>query len=300
MAVYKKTYRPYEGELTPAWRRFLVIPRYAFEELHGRRFLSMFFLATFLFPLVCALIIYVQHNVSALNLLGVQGGRGLISINVTFFMSLLGWQSMCALFLASFIGPGQVSPDLANNALSLYLARPFSRAEYVLGKMSVLVVLMSLMTWLPGLLCFALEGYLEGWQWMSDNARLAYGTFFGAWVWILLLALLALALSAWVKWKPAAGGLMFGVFFVGSAFGAVVNHVQRTNWGHLFNISYLIGSVWVQLFEGSQKTTNGAVFFRVPVGEELPLGACWAVLGLVCLVCLYMLARKIRGAEVVR
>jgi hypothetical protein len=30
MAVYKKTYRPYEGALTPGWRRFLVIPRYAF------------------------------------------------------------------------------------------------------------------------------------------------------------------------------------------------------------------------------------------------------------------------------
>jgi hypothetical protein len=56
---------------------------------------------------------------------GAEGANRLISINVTFFMSLLGWQSMLALFLASFIGPGQVSPDLANNALSLYLARPF-------------------------------------------------------------------------------------------------------------------------------------------------------------------------------
>jgi len=300
MAVYKKTYRPYEGELTPAWRRFLVIPRYAFEDLHRSRFLSTFFIASFIYPLICALIIYVQHNASALNLLGVEGARGLISINVTFFLSLLGWQSMLALFLASFIGPGQVSPDLANNALSLYLARPFSRVEYVLGKMTVLAALMSLMTWVPGLLCFGLQGYLEGWQWMVDNARLAAGIFFGAWVWILLLSLLALALSAWVKWKPAAGGLMFGVFFVAGAFGAVINGVQRTNWGHLFNISYLVGSVWVQLFEGSHKTTTGAVFFRVPAGEELPLGACWAVLGFVCLVCLYMLARKIRGAEVVR
>ena len=48
MAVYKKTYRPYEGELTPAWSRFLVIPRYAFEELHGKRFLTIFFLASFI------------------------------------------------------------------------------------------------------------------------------------------------------------------------------------------------------------------------------------------------------------
>ena len=80
--------------------------------------------------------------------------------------------------------------------------------------------------------------------------------FFGAWIWILILALLALALSAWVKWKPAAGALMFGVFFVAAGFGATINGVQRTNWGHLFNISYLIGSVWVDLFEGAEKTTQ--------------------------------------------
>jgi ABC-2 type transport system permease protein len=301
MAVYKKTYRPYEGELTPSWTRFFVIPRYAFAEMQGKRFLTIFFLASFIYPLICALMIYVLHNASALSLLGVQqGARGLIQINVTFFMSLLGWQSIMALFLASFVGPGLISPDLANNALVLYMARPFSRVEYVLGKISVLAILMSLMTWVPGLLCFGLQGYLEGWQWMHDNMRMASGIFFGAWVWILLLSLLAMALSAWVKWKPAAGGLMFGVFFVASAFGAVINTVQRTRWGNLFNISHLIGVVWVQLFEGDNQTTNGAVFFRVMQGEQLPLWSAWMALGVLSLICLYMLSRKIRGAEVVR
>jgi len=300
MAVYQKTYRPYNGALTSPVSRFLVIPRYAFEDMQKSRFLTIFFLASFIYPLICALIIYVQHNASALNLLGVQNANRLISINVTFFMSLLGWQSMLALFLASFTGPGQVSPDLANNALSLYLARPFSRVEYVLGKMAILLALMSAMTRVPGLLLFGLEGYMEGWQWMRDNARLAAGLFVGAWVWILLLALLALALSAWVKWKPAAGALIFGVFFVAGGFGATINAVQRTRWGHLFNISELIGSIWVQLFEGKTHITNGAVFFRVIEGEELPLWCCWASLAVLCLICLYMLARKVRGAEVVR
>src|SRR2546423_5487488 len=130
MAVYKKTYRPYDGALTAPWRRLLVIPRYAFEDLHRSRFLTVFFIASFIYPLVCALLIYVRHNASALSLLGAQGADRFIAINVTFFMTVLGWQSMMALFLASFIGPGQISPDLANNALALYLARPFSRAEY--------------------------------------------------------------------------------------------------------------------------------------------------------------------------
>ncbi|SPE30412.1 conserved membrane hypothetical protein [Candidatus Sulfopaludibacter sp. SbA6] len=300
MAVYKKTYRPYEGELTSSWRRWLVIPRYAFEDLHRSKFLTIFFCASFLQPLISAIIIYVQHNASVFNLVGAQGANRLISINVVFFMTSLGWQSMLALFLASFIGPGQVSPDLANNALALYLARPFSRTEYVLGKMSVLLILLSAMTWVPGLLLFAYQGYLEGWDWMTANIRFASGIFFGGWIWILILSLLALSLSAWVKWKPAAGGLMFGVFFVAAGFGATINAVQRTNWGHLFNISYLIGSVWVWLFEGANKTTNGAVFFRAPQGEELPLWCSWAALAVLSLICLYMLARKIRGTEVVR
>jgi ABC-2 type transport system permease protein len=300
MAVYKKTYRPYEGGLTHPWRRFLVIPRYAFEDLHRSRFLTIFYIASFLFPLICALIIYVQHNASALGLVGAQNANRLISINVVFFLTLLGWQSMLALFLAAFVGPGQISPDLANNALSLYLSRPFSRFEYVLGKMTVLVVLLSLMTWVPGLLLFALQGYLEGWQWMADHWRFAYGLFVGAWIWILILSLLALALSAWVKWKPAAGALMFGVFFVAGGFGATINGVQRTNWGNILNISYLVGSVWKQLFEGADPNTNGAVFFRAPQGEGLPLAWSWAALVALCGVCLYLLARKIRATEVVR
>ncbi len=300
MAVYKKTYRPYEGSLTSSFSRLLVIPRYAFEDLHRSRFLTFFFLGSFIYPLISALIIYVQHNASVLSLLGAQGANRLISINVVFFLSLLGWQSMLALFLAAFVGPGQISPDLANNALALYLARPFSRKEYVLGKMTVLMILLSLMTWVPGLLLFGLQGYLEGFDWMKDNIRLATGMFFGAWIWILVLSLLALALSAWVKWKPAAGGLMFGVFFVAGGFGATINGVQRTNWGNLFNIGYLIGSVWARLFEGTNRTTNGAVFFRAPLGEELPLWCSWAALIGLCLICLYMLAKKIRGMEVVR
>jgi len=301
MAVYKKTYRPYDGALTAAGSRLLVIPRYAFEDLRKSRFLSIFFFSSFLYPLICALLIWLEHNASALRVLGVGAQLSrVITINATFFLSLLGWQSMLALFLAAFVGPGRVSPDLSNGGLALYLARPFSRVEYVIGKMLVLLILMSLMTWIPGLLLFGLEGYLEGWTWITSNMRLAAGMFFSAWIWILLVCLLALALSAWVKWKPAAGGLMFGLFFVAAGFGTAIDLVQNTKWGHLMQISSVVGTVWLYLFEGNNPTSTGAVFFRVTPGEELPLWSCCAVLLLVAGMCLYMLARKIRGAEVVR
>ncbi|HTS28973.1 MAG TPA: hypothetical protein VMH81_24045 [Bryobacteraceae bacterium] len=300
MAVYKKTYRPYEGALTPSWSRFLVIPRYAFEDLQRSKFLTIAFYASFLPPLIFLLLIYVQHNASVFSFLGAQGANRLISIDAGFFLRVLGWQCILALFLAAFVGPSQISPDLANNGLALYLARPFSRVEYVLGKMSVLMILLSMMTWVPGLLVFAYQGYMEGWDWTSANLRFATGIFFGSWIWILILSLMALALSAWVKWKPAAGGLIFGFIFVATGFGAIINGVQRTNWGYLLNVRFLVGSIWLWLFEGSNNTTGGAPFFAVNQGEELPLAWSWITLSLLCLVCFYMLARKIRGMEVVR
>lgn len=300
MAVYKKTYRPYEGTLTASWKRFLAVPRYALEDLHRSRFLNIFYIASFAYPLIGAIIIYLEHDIAALQVLNAERVAAVVPLDASFFLSFLGWQSMLALFLAAFIGPGLVSPDLANNALSLYLARPFSRTEYVLGKASVLVLLMSLMTWVPGLLLFGYQVKLEGLQWMVLHQRIAWGIFWGAWIWILFLSLLALALSAWVKWRPAAGALMFGVIFVAAGFGGAINQMENTRWGLLLSVPAVIGTVWAWLFEGDHPLSNGGVFFRVDPYATLPVEACWVALAILCLACLYMLARKIRGAEVVK
>ncbi len=299
MAVYKKIYRPYDGPLTPAASRFLILPRYQFEEMRRSRFFTSFFLGALIMPIACALIIYLHHNFSALGIMNLRADQ-IVAIDAKFFLFFLGFQSMLGFFLAAFVGPGLVSPDLANNALPLYLARPFERSEYVLGKMSVLLILLSAMTWVPGLLLFLLQGYLEGAGWLAANLRIGGGLFLGSWIWILILSLLSLALSAWVKWKPVAGGLLFVVFFVGTGFAAAINAILGTKWGHLINLSHLIGTVWVWLFEEPMKRGAGAVFFRVQSGEEIPIWTAWAALIGICLLCLWLLGKKVRGVEVVQ
>ena len=234
------------------------------------------------FPLsasICALIIYIQHNASALKPAATSRRRRSDLHQRASSSISCGWQSMMALFLAAFVGPGQISPDLANNALSLYLARPFSRAEYVLGKMSVLLILISLMTWVPGLLLFILQATWKAGLVRPEPARSPTAIFFGAWIWILLLSLLALALSAWVKWKPRPAACMFGVFFVAAGVRrARSTACMRTNWGNLFNISHLVGSVWVSLFEGSPCTQPMARSSSASrAAKTLPL---WMQLGL--------------------
>jgi hypothetical protein len=53
------------------------------------------------------------------------------------------------------------------------------------------------------------------------------------------------------------------------------------------------------MFEQPMHRGSGAVFFRVH-GEETPIWCCWVALLAICAFCLYLLSRKIRGAEVVR
>jgi ABC-2 type transport system permease protein len=296
VAVYKKTYQRYDGALSPEWSRFLVIPRFAFEEMRQSRVLTIFYIVSLLVPLGYAVFIYGYHNLSALKLMQVDPAK-LLPIDARFFLSYMGLQSMLSFLLTAFIGPGLVSPDLANNALPLYLSRPFTRTQYVIGKLSVLLILLSLMTWIPGLFLFGLQAYMGPPEWLAANWRVARALLVGCWVWILLLSLLALAISAWVKWKPVAGALMFGVFFVAAGFGAAINGVLRTHWGNLINIAAVIGTVWESLFSSGG---DGAVFFRIGRQGVIPVSAAWMSLAAMCLLCLFILGRKIKGTEVVK
>src|SRR5712692_7461465 len=247
MAVFEQAYKPYEGPLTPEWSRFLIIPRHAFRHVFRSKLFTAFFALSFIWPLVCAILIYLHHNVEALGIMRINV-RALLPIDAGFFQTYVIVQGTIGFFLAMLVGPQQVSRDLTNNALPLYLCRPFTRTEYVVGKMSIIIILLSIMTWVPGLILFLLQSYLEGWSWFADNIWIASAIFIGSLVWILLLALMSQAISAWVKWLVAARASLLGLFFIPTAFAAIVNEIFQTRWGHIFDLRALIGNVWSGLF----------------------------------------------------
>ena len=95
------------------------------------------------------------------------------NVNGDFFLGFSRVQGGIAFFLTAFIGPSTIAPDLANGALPLYFCRPFSRAEYVLGKLCSLFYLLSFITWVPGLILFGIEANLSGPGWMWEHRSLA-------------------------------------------------------------------------------------------------------------------------------
>ena len=309
MAVYEHHYGAYEGEPQTALGRFLVIPRYAVRDIFRSKLFTTLFILCFLYPLIAAILVYLRHNVNALSMLQINVVE-LLPIDGSFFRTFMEVQGIFSFILAVLAAPPLISRDLANNALPLYLCRPISRTEYVLGKIAVVAFLLSWVTWVPGLLIFFFQASLAGVGWLWANAWMIWSIFLGSMVWILLLSLIALSLSALVRWRVVASGAMLGLFFIPSAFGEMLNQLFLTRTGSLLSPWASINSIWAGLFglfDRNAGTVRGKVsnpiydeqFFDITLLEP-PLWASWLVIAIVCAVCVWLLARKVRAYEVIK
>jgi ABC-2 type transport system permease protein len=286
MAVYEQGYKPYEGELTPAWSRFLVIPRYAYQDLFKYKLFIALFVLCFVWPLISTVLIYLRHNANALAAFDLVLSD-VVPINGTFFYIFTTIQTSLAFIFTVIIGPVLISRDLSNNALPLYLSRPFSRFEYIIGKMSVLVILLSAFTWVPGLLLFLFQSFLVGGGWMAENMWIANAIFTVSMAWLMILSMLAMAFSAWIKWRTAASAALFAIFIVPTPIGVAIHEILKSDKGFYLNLGVAYGSLAGHLF-------------RLEWMNQLlsPVEAWGVFIGFAAL-SLYMLARKVRAYEVV-
>jgi ABC-2 type transport system permease protein len=90
-----------------------------------------------------------------------------------------------------------------------------------------------------------------------------------------------------VRWKPVAGAMLFGIFFVAAGFGEAINQILYVRWGKLMDLGELIRTVWSSLF-------------RLDTTTSLSVGSAWIALLVICGLCLLLLSRRLRAFEVVR
>lgn len=286
MSLRDRAFRRYRGRVTPRRWRFLVLWRYSRREVFSSRMVTALYALSFAPILVAGTIMYLRHNLPALAAMDLSAAD-MIAIDGGFFNILLRSQGAFAFLLTALVGPGLVSPDLANNGLPLYLCRPFNRLEYVLGKLSVLLILTSSMTWVPLCALVLMQAGLEP-GWLASHGHLLPGVFAGSWIAILPLGLLALALSAWVRWRILAAAMTVATLLVAGGFGAFLNEIglHRGDWGHLLSPVDLVFGLWKRMLTG--------------VEVELSALAAWLGLAGFAAVCLLILHLKLRAYEVVR
>ncbi len=286
MAVYKRNYRAYAGPVTPVRWRWLVITRQSLAEVFASRVSTLLFVICLLPPLVSAVVIYTVNSDVARTLLNLR--QSPFSVGNRFFLTMFGVQAWLALFLTAWVGPASVSPDLTNGALPLFLSRPISRMEYLGGKLLSFAVVLSVVTWVPMLLLFGIQAETAPGRWLVPNLYIAWGMFLGALIWIAVLGLLALAVSAWVRWRIVATGLMVAAILVPAGFGGIITGIMRTKWGFVLNIPYAATIIWAHLLR---------VEYRM---DTIPPAAAWISLLVTCGISVALLNARVRARQVVR
>jgi ABC-type transport system involved in multi-copper enzyme maturation permease subunit len=211
-----------------------------------------------------------------------------------YFIIMLTVQTQAAFLLNCWVGPVLIAGDLTNGALPLFLSRPFSRADYVLGKLAVLGLLLSAITWIPCLLLFSLQAGLARNGWIWSHLWMVVPIVLCSAIWILMLSLISLAVSAWVKLRIVATGVIFILFFVPVGLGEMFNAIMGTIWGRLLNFSYMFQLIVAHGFheESGRLASRG--------WNEIPVAAAWGSLIFVCLLSLFILNARLRARETVR
>jgi ABC-2 type transport system permease protein len=285
MAVYRHGYQRYQGSLTSHRARLFVLPKFAWRRLTQQRLVVIIFAIATFWPLACGVFIYLSHHAELLQGAGTKALE-LLKIDGEFFVVFMNAQAVFAIILSAFAGPSLIAPDLANGALPLYFSRPLSRPEYILSRMLVLVGVLSPVTWIPGLLLFFMQSGMAGWTWFSENWQLGAGVFFGFLLWILLVSLVALASSAYVKWRVIAGALVLGVFFVLAGAAELTNAVLRVEWAMAANPLRAMNQIWRSML-GAEPTPG------------LSAGQCLIAVAVMAAILLAILERRLRPVEVV-
>jgi ABC-type transport system involved in multi-copper enzyme maturation permease subunit len=295
MAVYKRRYNSYTGSLTPQWSRFFVLTRFAFMDLFKSRFFVILLILCIVPCLFSAGYIFVANNKTLQLLMQVRSeAADFFKVENQYFIIIMVVQAEAAFLLNCWVGPVLIAGDLTNGALPLFLSRPFTRTDYVFGKLAVLGLLLSAVTWVPCLLLFALQAGLahDGWIW--SHLWMVVPIVLCSAIWILALSLLSLAVSAWVKLRIVATGVTFIIFFIPAGLGEMFNAIMGTHWGALLNFSYMFRIILERGFRDPYRMLGRMA------RNEIPISAAWASLICLCVLSLVILNARLRARETVR
>jgi ABC-2 type transport system permease protein len=285
MAVHSHVFRPYEGERTALSTRWTVIARYALREALALKKTIVILVAAAFPLLIGGSIIYLRHNLEAIKILQLPIDQ-IIPINAQFFVYVLTVQCWLAFVLTASTGARVLVNDLRDNALPLYLSRPLTRVEYVLGKLAALGVLGSLVTWVPSLLLVLLQASVEP-GWFAKNWWIAPAVFVASWTAIPLFAVVCLAVASVLRRKAASEAAFVALFFVVPIIARIFDQFLHVQWWVRFFLPAIFESLWTPLF-------------RIQASNGLsPMGALFSLVTALTLAT-FVLLRRVRAWEIVR
>ena len=285
MPIHTQDYRHWEGTLKPRnYTRWWIIAKAELKLLAQRKIVRLIVaIPPIIYIFVHAILIYIINQVPDATLP--------FEVNADFFQKflfrLVPPSAMLIALIAIFGGSGLIATDLKNNALSLYLSKPISWIDYLIGKFAVIGILLGCLTMVPGLLLFLEQVLLADISFLKENYWLPFSIIAYSVLIVLSAGLLILLFSSLTS-NPRYATIGFcAVWFGSPVIQQLLKAITRTSKTAVVSLwaNYdILGSV---LFDSSHSHAVHWVWSFLTV---------LALIGL----CLFVLHRRIRAVEIVK
>jgi len=277
--IHDQSYRRYTGEKRPVQSAWTVIARAGLMSFLSRKaFLGLLLVAWIPF-IVRASQLFLASNFSQ--------AATFLAPSAQTFRDFLGQQGIFVFLITVYVGAGLIANDRRANALQLYLSKPVTRAEYILGKMTVLATFLMAVTWLPAILLLMLQIAFSGdFSFLKANSSLIASVTLHSLLVVIVITFGMTALSSLSRSSRFVGILFAGVLIFSDA---------------MFNaLRFITGSTaisWVSIQASLDQV--GDVIFRQAPRHQTPVAVSFLVLLAVVVISASVLERRVRGVEVV-
>jgi ABC-2 type transport system permease protein len=273
MPLYDLSYRRFEGPRTARFRRALSLARISAALLLRKRAFLLLLAAAWIPVVARAIQIYVARQFpEAPDFfdVGTRTWRQFLSQQVLFLPVVL---------VSLYTGASAIASDVSSGALVIYLSKPVSRLDYVLGKWMPVGGAIAFVTLVPAVVLLLLQlalapdlGFLRSAPWLPLSI-LGYG----AWL-CLFFSLGVLAVSSVCRSGRIAGAGFAALVFGGNALTVTASSPPP----------YL--GVWTAAMD------SGYWFFGDTASGESPR-ACLVAMGLLMALFALVIERRLRSQE---
>ncbi len=278
MPIHDQVYRRYLGTRSAIGRSWQVMTRAGVMSVITKRvFIGMMLWAWAPF-VIRAVQIYLSATFTLPEFLTPKGET---------FREFLDQQGLFVFFVTIYVGAGLIANDRRANALQLYLSKPMTSAEYIAGKLAILCIFLTGVTFLPAMMLLLTQAIFAGnLTFLRNNLYLVPAITLYSAALVLLASTTMLALSSMAKSSRFVAVMYSGLFFLTLALFNALRGITGTS-----------AFAWLAPTAALQQL--GDVIFRLP--PRYQLSPALAGLTVIVLIAgsIFIMMRRVRGVEIV-